>query len=103
MPKIFDYGYCVTGSAADLFTVCSFNASFPFDLQRSFCLPRKRSVFVQTTVLSRCLYYINTKSNRAAFISNDGETMFFNNQLAKIFVCSGQVWAIFYRPNGKIR
>ena len=63
----------------------------------------ERGVIVETTPLRRSLYYHNTQSNLTAFITSDGETMFVSNPLAKIFVCSGQVWAIFYRPNGKLR
>ena len=105
MSEIFNYGHNVTGSAADLFiadrAVCSFNVGFPFDLQRSLRLLSKRGFIVKTTPLSRSLYYHNKQSDLTAFVTSNGETMFFNNQLAKIFVCSSHVWAIFYRPNGE--
>ena len=106
MSEILFNSYYKTGSVADLCvtngTVRSSNA-FPLDLQRSYRLPlaSKRSVSFKTTLHGRSLYYLNKQSNLTAFVSSDGDNMFFNNKLAKIFVCCGHVWAIFYRPNGK--
>ena len=91
MSEILFNSYYKTGSVADL---C------PTNLQRSILRLNARGIIVETTPL-RSLYYRNTQSDLKAFVSSDGDTMFFNNKLTKIFVCCGHVWAIFYRPNGK--
>jgi len=90
MSEILYNSYYKTGSVADL---C------PTNLQRSILRFNAKGIIVETTSL-RSLYY-NRRSDLTAFVSSDGDTMFFNNKLAKIFVCCGHVWAIFYRPNGK--
>ena len=92
MSEILHNSYYKTGSVAYL---------SPTNLQRSIRRLNEMGFIVKTTPLRRGLYYINKQSELAAFISSDGDTMFFNNQLAKIFVCCGHVWTIFYRPNGK--
>ena len=90
MSEILFNSYYKTGSVADL---C------PTNLQRSILRFNAKGIIVETTSL-RSLYY-NRRSDLTAFVSSDGDTMFFNNKLAKIFVCCGHVWTIFYRPNGK--
>ena len=105
MSEILYNSYYKTGSAAlslaDDRAIRSFNVDFPFDLQQSLRHLSERGIIVETTPLRRSLYYNNRRSELTAFVSCDGDTMFFNNKLAKIFACCGHVWAVFYRPNGK--
>jgi hypothetical protein len=106
MSEFFCYAYNETGFGPDPPTDTLADCLEPeltFNPKLSLRHLMGTDVAYKMTSLGRSLYYSNKQSELTAFISSDGETMFFRNKLAKIFVCSGQVWAIFYRPNGKLR